>query len=184
VGRVNPQLWWFVARSSGLVAWALLTAAVVFGLATSTGVLRRHVTRPWTVILHRHLATLSVVFTGVHLLALWADSFVAFGPLELLVPFRSTWRPGAVAWGIVTLYLLAAVQATSLLMRRIPRRVWRAVHQLSFVLFATATVHGLQAGTDDGALLVAWAAMTGCSLVLFLVLYRVLSRSAVVDVAA
>ena len=32
------QLWWYTARSAGIVAWALLTASVLLGLALSTKV--------------------------------------------------------------------------------------------------------------------------------------------------
>ena len=44
------------------------------------------------------------------------------GPAELFVPLASAWKPGAVAWGVVALYLLLAIEITSLLQRRIPRR--------------------------------------------------------------
>jgi peptidoglycan/LPS O-acetylase OafA/YrhL len=60
----------------------------------------------------------------------------------------STWRPGAVAWGVAALYLLIAVETTSLARRMLPRRIWRATHFLSFPLFVISTVHLLQSGTD------------------------------------
>ena len=53
---------------------------------------------------------------------------------------------GAVAWGIAGLYLLVAIQLTSWFMRRLPRRLWHAIHLGSFPLFAFATVHGFTAG--------------------------------------
>lgn len=49
---------------------------------------------------------------------------------------------------MVALYLLAAVEITSLLRRRIPTRWWRVIHLSSFVLFAAGTIHLLTAGTD------------------------------------
>jgi len=64
------------------------------------------------------------------------------------VPFTSSWHPGAVAWGIVGMYLLAAVEITSLLKKRLAHRIWKRVHALSLPLFVTATVHLLTAGTD------------------------------------
>ena len=39
--HVNPNLPWYIARSSGIVAWALVTASVIWGLAFS-GKLTRH----------------------------------------------------------------------------------------------------------------------------------------------
>ncbi len=152
---MNPQVWWFVARSSGIVAWALLTAAVIWGLLLSTPVSATRVAarrlRPaWLLDLHRHLAGLAVIFTAVHLVGLVADSYVTFGWAEILLPMASGWKPGAVAFGVVSMYLLVAIEATSLAIRRLPRGLWRWVHRSSFVLFATATYHGIAAGSDAG----------------------------------
>ena len=93
-------------------------------------------------------AASALVFTGVHVVAIVADSYVHFGLTEVLVPFTGTWHPVAVAWGIIGFYFLAAVEVTSLLRRRLSKRVWRATHFLSFPLFALTTVHALSAGTD------------------------------------
>lgn len=46
------------------------------------------------------------------------------------------------------MYLVVAVEATSLAMRWLPRKVWRTIHLFSFVLFTTSTVHAIQTGTD------------------------------------
>jgi hypothetical protein len=84
----------------------------------------------------------------VHVGAILLDTYVHFGLTSVLLPFASTWRPLAVAWGVVALYLLLAVEITSLLRSRISHRAWRGVHFASFGLFVTATIHGLAAGTD------------------------------------
>jgi predicted ferric reductase len=142
------QIWWYVARASGLVAWALLTATVVWGLLLSTKLFGRKPTPAWLLDLHRFVGGATVVFTLVHLVAILLDSFVHFDLVSILVPFASSWSPGAVAWGIVAFYLLAAVEITSLLRRRMPNRIWRRVHYASFPLFAMATIHGVTAGSD------------------------------------
>jgi hypothetical protein len=175
IAALDEKTWWWVARSSGIVAWAIVTASILWGLTLSTRLIRRRGTPAWLLDLHRYLGTLSLVFTGIHPLGLWADSFVTFGPRELFVPFASTWRPGAVAWGIVGLYLLVAVEVTSWLIRWLPRRFWRSIHFSSFGLFVMATVHGLAAGTDRSNLVLQWLTLTGCLLVVFLVVFRVLA---------
>jgi hypothetical protein len=143
-------VWWFVARSSGIIAWALLTLSVCWGLLLSTRLLSRRVSPAWLLDLHRHLGGLAVVFTGIHLVGLVADNYVTFGWTELFIPMASSWKPGAVAFGVVSFYLLLAIEFTSLAMRRLPRSLWRWVHRSSFVLFGFATYHGLVAGTDAG----------------------------------
>ena len=154
-GSMNSQVWWFVARSSGIVAWALLSLSVVWGLLLSTKVSTTRIAarrlRPaWLLGLHRHLGGLAVIFTAIHLIGIVADSYVTFSWAAVLVPMASEWRPGAVAFGVVAMYLLIAIEATSLAIRHLPRSVWRWVHRSSFVLYATATWHGVTAGTDAG----------------------------------
>ena len=139
---------WAVARASGLVAWGLLAASVVWGLALSTRVLGHRARPAWLLDLHRFLGGLAVVFTLVHVAAIAFDSYVAIGLTGVLVPLATTWRPMAVAAGVVGLYFLAAVEITSLLRKRLPNRWWRRVHYTSFPLFVLVTVHGLAAGTD------------------------------------
>lgn len=170
------KLSWYVTRSSGLVAWALVTASIVWGLTLSARLVRRGGVPAWLLALHRHLSALSLVFIGIHLLGLVADNWVHFGWSELFVPMASPWRPGAVAWGIVALYLLIAIQVTSLAMRRLPRRVWHSIHLTSSIVFVTGTVHGFQSGADRGNRLVQWTCLTSCVLVLSLVVVRVSSR--------
>jgi len=152
---MNSQVWWFVARSSGIVAWALLSMSVVWGLLLSTKVSTTRIAarrlRPaWLLGLHRHLGGLAVIFTAIHLIGIVADSYVTFSWAAVLVPMASEWKPGAVAFGVVAMYLLIAIEATSLAIRHLPRKVWRWVHRSSFVLYATATWHGVTAGTDAG----------------------------------
>jgi predicted ferric reductase len=154
---MNKQLWWYVARSGGIVAWALLAASVLWGLALSTKVLRGKPRPNWILDLHRFLGGLALVFTAIHVLALVLDSYVHFGVAEVLVPFASAWHPVAVAWGVIGLYLLIAVELTSLARKRISKRMWRMTHYLSFPLFLLTTVHALSAGTDRSTLLLQWS---------------------------
>ena len=145
---MNSQLWWYTARSAGVVSWVLLAASVILGLALSTKALGRRARPNWLLDLHRFLGGAAVVFVGVHVVSIMLDSYVHFGLVEVLVPFTGSWHPAAVAWGIVGLYLLLAVEVTSLLRKRLSKRAWRLTHFLSFPLFVVATVHVLAAGTD------------------------------------
>ena len=147
---MDNALLWYVARASGVVAWGLVSASVVWGLALSSRAFGRRPRPAWLLDLHRFLGGLALVFTGVHVLAILTDTYVHFGLVEVLVPLASSWHPLAVAFGIVGFYLLAAVEVTSLLRDRVPRQLWRRVHFASFPLFVVTTVHLLSAGTDTG----------------------------------
>jgi hypothetical protein len=165
---VSQELWWYTVRATGLVAWLLVTASVVWGLLLSL----RRLSRPrpaWMLDLHRFLGGLSLLFVVAHVAALAFDSFVGFDWDDLLVPYASSWRPAAVAWGIAAAYLLVAVEVSSLLMRHLRRGLWHAVHLLSLAVFVAITVHALMAGADaDEPLFRAFAA--GSSVVVVLLL--------------
>jgi len=144
---MSQELWWYTVRATGLVAWVLVTAAVVWGLLLSM----RRLARPrpaWMLDLHRFLGGMTLVFVALHIVSLAFDSFVGFDWDDLLVPYASAWRPGAVAWGILAAYLLVAVEVTSLLMRHLGRGLWHAIHLFSLVVFVAITVHALLAGAD------------------------------------
>ena len=171
---MDAKFWWYASRASGLVLWVLVATSVVWGFAVSAKLVRRRGLPAWMLDLHKHLAWLSVVFTAAHLVALWADNYVHFGPAELFVPMASSWRPGAVTWGIVAFYLLALVQITSWLMRRLPRKVWHAVHFSSLPLLVTGTVHGITAGADWGNRAVLGGLLVGFTSVVWIATFRVL----------
>ena len=176
---MSGHLTWYLARSSGIVAWGLLTLATVWGLFLSTRILQSRRRPAWLLDLHRWLGALSLVFTGVHLAALVADEYVEFGLREILLPGASEWRPGAVAWGVTALYLLVAVEVTSLAMKRIPRRWWKAVHLSSFALFLTVSFHAATAGADVSEPWYRVTSIVMIAAVMTVTLYRVLTAGAV-----
>jgi DMSO/TMAO reductase YedYZ heme-binding membrane subunit len=165
---VKSQMWWYMARSGGVVAWALSAISVVWGLLLSSRVLKRRI--------HRFLGGLAVVFTGIHVTGLLLDPKVPFGLADVLVPFASSWHPGAVAWGVVAFYLLIAVEVTSLLRRRIGERVWRSVHYCGFAVFLCGTIHGLKAGTDVENPLIWWPAAGASAAIVGLCVARIFAN--------
>lgn len=174
IAAMDTRFWWWLTRSSGIVAWLVVAAAVVWGLLASTKMIRRRGVPAWILDLHRYLGTLTIVFVGIHVFAIYADSFVKFGPRELFVPFASTWRPHAVAWGLFSTYLLVAIQTTSWAKRMLPRKLWHRIHVLSVPMIVMATVHGFLAGTDRGNRAVQWSAFVVLAGVLFLLTYRLI----------
>ena len=168
------KIWWYVARSAGIVAWGLSALAVLWGLALSTRALGRKPPAPWLLDVHRFLGALTVLFVVVHLVGLGFDPWASFGVDELLIPMASSWKPVAVAWGIVALYLLIAIEGTSLLKSRLPLRLWRGVHLTSYAMYAMATVHLLLAGTDRYSPVLRVAVVVSVGAVVFFTMYRLI----------
>ena len=145
---LDPRTYWWISRATGIVAWAVLTLSVIWGLSLTTRLLGRFPKPAWMLDLHRHFAALATILVGVHVGSLMLDGYARFSLGDILIPMHTPWKPGPVAWGVVGLYLLLAVQGTSLAKRRLPLKVWRALHFLSYPLWAVATAHFITAGTD------------------------------------
>ena len=83
------------------------------------------------------------------------------------------------------MYLLVAIEITSLLMKHMSRRVWHGIHLSSYVLFPLATVHGIMVGTDRHSFLLLASCLLGAGVVLFMTLVRILAprraRSSLAD---
>jgi hypothetical protein len=144
---VAHSLPWFIARSAGLVAFALLTLSMWLGLAMSNRLLP-HRFMPRLLGWHRTLTWSALSVVGLHVGALLLDPFAHLSPLRVLVPFTATWRPAAVAAGIVAGWLMLALASSFRLKRWLGKRAWRRLHYASFGAFVLALCHSIAAGTD------------------------------------
>ncbi|WP_162242484.1 2Fe-2S iron-sulfur cluster-binding protein [Yonghaparkia sp. Root332] len=146
----DPHLWWYVTRISAMLAWIVMTIAVLWGIVLSTRIFRGADNPAWLQDLHRFLGGTAVVLTILHAVSLMLDPWLSLTPLEALVPFVGDFKPLPVALGIVSFYVLVAVQSSSLLKDRLPRRVWRGIHLSSYVAVLAVAFHAGAAGTDRG----------------------------------
>lgn len=108
---------------------------------------------PWVVdALHQFLGLLFGVLVIFHLLTLMADPLIPFGIINIVIPRDEPYRPLAVDLGVLALWTMVLILASSWLKRHLPYRFWRLLHFLSFATFALVTLHGLLAGSDSGTL--------------------------------
>ena len=140
---------WNVARTGGFTAYLLLTLAVAVGLALT---MQLQSPSYWPRLinseLHNFLTLLSVVFVGVHILAVWIDPFTRFGWNEVFIPFASHYRATWMALGILALYLGIAVGISTWLRPLIGYAWWRRLHVLTLGVYGLVTVHGIATGSD------------------------------------
>jgi len=148
MGHVTDAFTWYLSRTTGLLGWVLLAVATLWGLLLTSRLLERRPSPAWMLDMHRHLGTLTVVLTVVHVGAILVDDFVEYTIVEVLVPFASDVRRLPVALGVIAFYLLLVVQGSSVIRGMIPANWWRGLHYLSALLFVLAGVHGWMIGTD------------------------------------
>jgi sulfoxide reductase heme-binding subunit YedZ len=152
VHLTSSPLDWYAARAGGVVAYVLLSAGVVLGLAMSG----KHPLKRWPRFaiedVHRFLGLATGTFIAIHIVAIAIDAYLPFSLASLLVPLLSKYRAVWVALGIVAAELLAALAvANHYRDRGLAYRVWRKTHYLNFVVWTAATLHGLGSGTDRSA---------------------------------
>jgi len=150
-GVNTVQIWWFVTRAAGLIAYLLLWFSTVWGLAVPSKLVAPLLEQTYTFDFHQFISLLSIGFTALHIIVLMVDQYLPFSVPQILIPFLSTYRPFWVGIGIISFYIILLVTITFYLRSRIGMSAFRAIHVLSLVGYLGATLHGLFAGTD-GAL--------------------------------
>jgi predicted ferric reductase len=173
---VNPQIWWYIARASGIIAWLFITASVLWGILLSTKLFPAHRRPAWLLDLHRGLGALSVLFLLTHVGALIADNYIHFDIVDILVPFASEWKTWQVALGVFAFWGVVLVEFSSLAMKHLPKKLWRGIHFTSYLTFLLTSFHGTFAGTDaTNKMYVATTIVTTVALVVALS-YRIATR--------
>jgi predicted ferric reductase len=149
---------------------------MVFGLLITNRLARVWPGGPTAFELHQHASLLGLALAVFHALILLGDRYIQATPAQLLIPFAYTgYAPLWVGLGQLALYGLALVGLTFYVKDLIGRRAWRAIHFLSFAVFALALAHGIGSGSDSGALLARALYWASGGSVLFLMVYRVLT---------
>jgi predicted ferric reductase len=143
------QLWWYVTRAAGIVAYLLLWFSMILGLAVTSKYLDGLLDRMFTYDFHQFISLLSLGFVGLHIIVLSLDRYLPYSALQILVPFLSPYRPAWVGIGVLSFYAILLVTITFYLRKRIGMQAFRAVHILSLLGYLGATLHGIYAGTDS-----------------------------------
>ena len=147
VGHGSTALW-YLTWATGLVSLILLSATVVLGTVASVGWTTDRWPRFLSQSVHRNLSLFCIALIGVHVVSTIGDGYVPIGLADVVIPFRSPYRPIWVGLGALAFDMLLAVAITSGLRRRIGAGAWRGVHWLAYACWPIAVVHGLGSGSD------------------------------------
>lgn len=163
-------VWWLASRSAGVVAFLLLSAAVLGGLALALR-LGSPRFRVGVRAVHERIALLALGAVAAHGLFLLLDPWLKPGLAGLLVPFTTSYRPLWTGVGVLAGYLAAGLSLTYYARKRLGTRRWRRAHRFIPVAWALAAVHVVGAGTDGRSrwLLVPLAVTVGLILVMLAV---------------
>jgi predicted ferric reductase len=146
----NIPWMWFAMRASGITAWTLLSATIMWGLLLRTRILPA--TSPVRLMnLHKYLGSLALLTLAIHLVTVFLDPTLGFTWANILIPFTAAWKPLALATGIIAAYLMVPVQ----LVARVRAKMGKAgatwfnrTHLIAYAAWPLATAHYVMAGTD------------------------------------
>jgi len=142
---------WLGIRASGVTAWGLLTAVVLWGLLLRTRLLGQGAKPPALMNTHRWLGVLALTFLAIHLLLLLMDPVVAFSVPQPLIPGLAQWKPFAVGLGLVAMWLMIPVSVVGRLRQRLGKngaKIFARTHLIAYSAWPLATAHYVLAGTD------------------------------------
>lgn len=149
----SDKAYWFISRSSGILAYLLLTLGVLWGLVQSGSILRSTIPVPLAFGLHSFLNWASLVMAAFHGLILLGDNFIKMSLADIIIPFVGPYEPTLVGLGILAFYLMLLLSLSFYVRNHIGgQRTFRLLHYASYLTFLLVTWHSLGTGTDTRAL--------------------------------
>jgi len=164
---VGDLEFWFIARITGLTAFAVLSLSVLSGEALRTSVLDFLAKNRAVRKLHDFTTPLWLPLVFAHLIALLLDKTARIQPINVVVPFVTDYGELPIGLGTVAFDIVMVVAITSWLRSRMNNTLWTWIHRTSYIGFVALFFHAALSGTDFDAPLVsaiAWSTAAGLAI--------------------
>jgi predicted ferric reductase len=158
---------WFIARITGLTAFAVLSLSVLSGEALRTSVLDFLAKNRAVRKLHDFTTPLWLPLVFAHVIALLFDKTARIQPINVVVPFTTDYGQLPIGLGTVAFDIVMIVAITSWLRSRMNNTLWTWIHRTSYIGFVALFFHAALSGTDFDAPLVsaiAWSTAAGLAI--------------------
>lgn len=169
--------WWLASRAAAIVAFVLITAAVILGLLMASKVIKGPGMKRNLVKVHEQIALAALVAIGAHGVLLLGDAWLRPGIAGITIPFTLEYRPLWTGLGILAGYLALLLGPTYYWRRKIGSRRWRQIHRATVVVFVLAVAHSLGSGTDGASTWFRTMVLGSAAIVLALVALRYTRRA-------
>jgi methionine sulfoxide reductase heme-binding subunit len=165
--------WWLVSRSSGIVAFVLITISVFIGLTMAGKPVREPQFTKSLRAVHEQTALAGLIAIAVHGLAIFLDPWLKPGVTGVTIPFALGVHTFWTGLGVIAGYLAMLLGLSFYLRRQIGARLWRKAHRATIAVYVLGLFHALGAGSDTGSLLfLCFAAATAVPIAILFV-YRI-----------
>jgi len=161
---VGDLEFWFIARITGLTAFAVLSLSVLSGEALRTSVLDFIAKNRAVRKLHDFTTPLWLPLVFAHIIALLLDKTARIAPVNVVIPFVTDYGELAIGLGTLAFDIVMVVTITSWLRSRMNNTLWMWIHRTSYIAFVAIFFHAALSGTDFDAPLVsalAWSTAAG-----------------------
>ncbi len=160
IASLSSGSWpWYTVRGTGFAGLFLLIVLMISGIGHATGLTYKFIepVKAWAI--HKAMGIMLLVAIGLHIFALYFDSFVSFSIANIIVPFSSSYTNGvkffginlgfvAVTAGILAMYGAILVVASSLGWIDSKKPLWRKLHYVSYGIVPLVFIHALGTGSD------------------------------------
>jgi predicted ferric reductase len=145
----EPKAYWYLSRTSGVIAYLLVWVSVALGVAIKNRMAQAWPGGPTAVDLHQFASLFALALSVFHALILLGDRYANYSPSQIVTPFAIT-NPPALWSGLGQLgfYLMLPVAFSFYARQFIGFKLWRLIHYASFIIYILVTAHGIFAGTD------------------------------------
>src|SRR5688500_10030625 len=150
---MDDLTFWFLARVTGLTAFAVLSIAVLSGEALRTSVLDFLASNRAIRKLHDFTTPLWLPLVFAHIIALLLDRTAQIRPIDVVVPFVNPYAPYFLPIGLGTIAfdIIMFVTVTSWLKGRMNHTRWTGIHRKRYNAVGACFVHWATTVTDVGA---------------------------------
>ncbi|MDR6552941.1 ferric reductase [Paenibacillus qinlingensis] len=139
---------WMLIRSFGILSYLTLFIGMVMGISYSFPTIKGH-RKGLLLRWHTYANITGMGFALLHTVLLIIDTFMPFDWAELLIPFHAANSPLWNGLGTIAMYGLLLVLLTTDIRHKLKRKLWLALHMLSYPIFALLLLHGFFLGTDS-----------------------------------
>ncbi len=139
---------WMLIRTFGILSYLTLFVGMAIGITYSYPQIKGH-KKGQLLRWHTYANLTGTCFALLHTVLLIIDTFMPFDWAELLIPFTAKNNPVLNGMGTIAMYGLLIVLFTTDIRHKLKRKLWLALHMLSYPIFVLSLLHGILIGTDS-----------------------------------
>lgn len=157
--RIGSSWAWYFIRGAGFAALFLMFLLMISGIGHITGLTYKYIEpiKAWAI--HKAIAFGLIFAILIHVTFLLFDHYVSFSVPQVLIPFLNKYNNGTslfgihfgmfvIAFGIISMFLIFLIVATSIGWIDSKKKVWKWVHYTSYPVAIMVFIHALGAGSD------------------------------------